>query len=222
LLANTNELAISLTNRIYAKRGDSVQEVFTWELLQKRYFDPTFGGALTSGERNVFASTADVSAYAFLVGPRSSSPIASLLRASPVLGLNFQWQTDYDHRLHGITNSAFSVDYRWKKYFVLVGNNEVSRKLPQTPSANQFHYRLGVGDANRKGFNAGFDAVYDYHKAVIQYSTAQVTYNTDCCGLSVEYRRYNIGIRDEGQWRIAFAICNVGTLGTLRKQDRLF
>ena len=46
LLANTNEVEISLTNRIYAKRGDSVQEIFTWEVAQKRYFDPTFGGAL--------------------------------------------------------------------------------------------------------------------------------------------------------------------------------
>src|SRR5208337_1236812 len=46
LLANTNELQLSLTNRVYAKRGDSVLEIFTWELKQKRYFDPTFGGAL--------------------------------------------------------------------------------------------------------------------------------------------------------------------------------
>ena len=30
----------------------------------------------------------------------------------------------------------------------------------------------------------------------------QVTYNTDCCGFSVEYHRYNVGIRDEGQWRV--------------------
>ena len=44
LLTDTNEVELSLTNRIYAKRGDSVQEIFTWEVAQKRYFDPTFGG----------------------------------------------------------------------------------------------------------------------------------------------------------------------------------
>ncbi len=66
------------------------------------------------------------------------------------------------------------------------------------------------------------EAVYDYQQAVMRYTTAQVTYNTDCCGLSVQYRRYNAGIRDESQIRIAFSIANVGTFGTLRKQDRLF
>ncbi len=223
LLANTNELALSLTNRIYAKRGDTVQEIFTWELMQKRYFDPTFGGALLSGERNVFASTSDLSAYAFLAGPRSASPIVSLLRTSPVNGLGVQWQADYDPRYHGIVDSSLSADYRWSKYIVLVGNNRVhNSSVPQTPAADQFHVRTGFGDANRRGLNAGFDMVYDYRKAVVQYSTSQVTYNTDCCGISVQYRRYNIGLRDENQVRIAFAIGNVGTLGTLRKQDRLF
>ena len=224
LMSNTNELELSITNRIYAKRGDSVQEIFTWEVMQKRYFDPTFGGALISGERNVFASTADLSAYAFLVGPRSSSPVVSLLRASPITGLGIQWQTDYDPRYHGIMDSAFSVDYRWKKYSVRVENNQVHNAFVPvlTPAANQFHFRTGFGDANRRGFNGGLDVQYDYRQAVLQYWTAQVTYNTDCCGLSVQYRRYNIGVRDEGQWRIAFAIANIGTLGTLRKQDRLF
>ena len=67
LLSDTNELALSVTNRLYAKRGDSVQEILTWEVMQKRYFDPTFGGALQPGQRNLFESTADLSAYAFVV-----------------------------------------------------------------------------------------------------------------------------------------------------------
>jgi LPS-assembly protein len=64
--------------------------------------------------------------------------------------------------------------------------------------------------------------VYDYRQKVIQYSTAQITYNTDCCGLSVEYHRYNIGIVDRSEWRVAFSVANLGSFGTLRKQDRLF
>jgi len=233
LLSNTNEVALSLTNRIYAKRGDSVREIFTWELMQKRYFDTTFGGALVDGQRNVFAATADVTAYAFLVGPRSASPVASLIRASPVNGLGIQWQADYDPRYGKIVDTAFSTDYRWSKYYVLVGNNQVHNLLldadapqanpPLTPAANQFHFRTGFGDANRRGVNAGFDAVYDYRQAVLQYVTGQVTYNTDCCGISVQVRRYNIGLASQTpEIRIAFSIGNVGTLGTLRKQDRLF
>jgi LPS-assembly protein len=49
-----------------------------------------------------------------------------------------------------------------------------------------------------------------------------VTYNTDCCGFSVQYHRYNIGTTDRSQLRIAFAVANIGSFGTLRKQDRMF
>src|SRR5207248_9367826 len=104
--SNTNELLLGLTNRIYARRRDSVQEIFTWELFQKRYFDPTFGGALVDGVRNVVASTADIAAYAFLVGPRSTSPVVSMFRANPIPGLGIQWQADYDHRTRGIVDSS--------------------------------------------------------------------------------------------------------------------
>ncbi len=44
ILNNTRNWSSRLTNRVYAKRGDNVNEVLTWELSQRRYFDPTFGG----------------------------------------------------------------------------------------------------------------------------------------------------------------------------------
>jgi LPS-assembly protein len=56
----------------------------------------------------------------------------------------------------------------------------------------------------------------------MQYALAQATYNTDCCGLSVQYRRFSIGLRDENQYLLSFAISNIATFGTLKKQERLF
>jgi len=191
-------------------------------LMQKRYFDPTFGGALIPGVRNVLEITADLTGYAFLVGPRSTSPVVSLLRMSPISGLGVQWQADYDPRRHEIVDSMLSVDYRWKRYFISAGNNDVHNDPALAPAANQFQFRTGFGDPNHRGWNAAVVAVYDYRKAVLQYSTTQVTYNTDCCGLSVEYHRYNIGVLDLSDWRMAFTVANFGSFGTLRKQDRLF
>ena len=223
LLANTNELLVSVANRVYAKRGDNVQEIFTWELMQKRYFDPTFGGALITGTRNVFQATADTTAYAFVVGPRSSSPVVSKLRANPIGGLGVQWQADYDPRSGAVVDSDFTADYRWNKYFVSAGHNEVHNDPALlAPAANQFTGRFDYGDANRRGINAGVIAVYDYRKQLLRYATSQITYNTDCCGISVQLGRINTGVRDETLFRIAFSIANVGSFGTLRKQDRLF
>ena len=79
-----------------------------------------------------------------------------------------------------------------------------------------------VGNDNRRGWNAAFDAVYDYRIGVMQYATTQVTYNSDCCGFSVQYRRFSLGTLNENQYRIAFTVANIGSFGTLKKQERLF
>ncbi len=224
LLSNTNELELSLTNRLYAKRGDSVQEVFSWTLMQSRYFDPTFGGALIEGQRNVFDATARLSPFAFLTSPRSASPVVSALRISPVAGLGVRWQADYDPRTHAIMDSSLALDYRWNRYFLMVSDSLVhqdellNRPLP----SNQYGFRVGYGDANRRGLSAFLDGVYDYVNSKILHSTVQVTYNTDCCGLSVQYIRQHFGLRDDTRTQFSFSIANLGAFGTLRKQDRMF
>ena len=199
-----------------------MDEIFTWELMQKRYFDPTFGGALVPGQRNVVASAADLTGYAYLVGPRSASPIASLLRTSPMAGLSVQWQADYDPRRHGIVDSGFAVDYRWRKYFVSAGHNSVHTDPALTAAANQMRFKTGFGDANHRGWNAGGEIIYDYRKAVVLYTTEQVTYNTDCCGISVQFHRFGV-LEPRSEFRVAFSVANISTtLGNLKKQDRLF
>ena len=222
LLSDTNELEIGLTNRLYAKRGNTVTEVFTWELYQKRYFNPTFGGAVVAGQRNVVWSEIDLTGYDFLNGPRNYSPIVSILRSSPRPGLGFEWETDYDPVYHRITNSLLAIDYRIKHYFFSAGQSTVNTDPIVTAPANQVRASLGYGDPNRKGWNTALSSVYDFREHKLQFAIAQVTYNTDCCGLSVELRRINIGLRDDTQYLVAFSIANIGTFGNLKKQERLF
>jgi LPS-assembly protein len=222
ILSNTNELDLSLTNRIYAKRNNAVQEIFTWELFQARYFDRTFGGALIPGQRNVFLTTEDVTPYSFLMNPRSASPLVSVLHAAPVNRLGIEWRTDYDPQVGHLVNNTLAVDYRWSQYFLSVGDNLVRTNPVLSAREDQLHFRAGRGDITRRGLNSGVDAIYDVRSQKFQYTTIQVTYNTDCCGLSVQYRLFNIGPRDESQFRVSFSVANLGSFGTLRKQDRIF
>jgi LPS-assembly protein len=65
----------------------------------------------------------------------------------------------------------------------------------------------------------GFDADH----GSLQYATAQTSYNWDCCGLSLEYRRFALGsVRNENQYRFSFTLSNVGAFGNLRRQERLY
>ncbi len=222
LVANTSEAELSLTNRVFAKRGGQVFELASWELWQRRYFDPSFGGAVVEGQRNVLLSSIDLTGYAFLDRPRRYSPVVSALRLQPRPGFGLQWRSDYDPLRQKVVNSLLTADARFSKYFVSLGHNSVRSATTLSPAANQFRGLVGLGQDNRRGWNAAFSTIYDFRTGQMQFATTQVTYNTDCCGWSVQYRRFSFGTRHENQFRVAFAIANVGSFGTLKKQERLF
>lgn len=222
LLADTSQLQIGLTNRIYAKKKDTVTEVFTWEIFQDRYFDPTFGGAVVAGQRNVNLASLELTGFSFLDGPRNYSPLVNIIRIAPMPGIAVRWEGDYDPLYHRFTNSMLAADYRRKKYFMSLGSTVVNPNPVVSGPANQLAAQVGWGNLNSKGWNVAMSTVYDLHLDQQEFAIAQVTYNTDCCGFSVEWRRTNFGVVNDTTYRVAFSIANIGTFGNLKKQERLF
>lgn len=222
LLTNTHEVEISLTNRLYTKRGELTQEFLSWQVWQKRYLDPSFGGSLVPGQRNVNQSTLEFSPFAFLAGARNYSPVASAVRMTPLPGTGVEWRLDYDPLRQRVANSSFTVDGRINQWFLSAGHTQVDSLQALSPQNNQFRGLIGWGADNRRGWNAAFNAIYDYRIGVLQFANTQITYNTDCCGFSIQYRRFSFGTRNENQFRVAFAIANLGSFGTLRRQERFF
>jgi LPS-assembly protein len=222
LYSNTTEAEISITNRLYAKRNNQVEEVFSWTLWQRRYFDPDFGGAVIEGRRNVVLSSIDLTPFAFLDRPRRYSPVVSLLRMSPRPGFGIEWRSDYDPLRSKVVNNGITADGRFGKYFVSLGHNSIRSVPLLSPPANQLRGVFMVGEENRRGWNAAFMSIYDFRIGVMQFAQTQVTYNTDCCGISFQYRRLSFGTRNENQFRVAFAVANIGTFGTLKRQERMF
>ena len=60
------------SEEIPCRAEPQVREVVTWELAQKYFLDPTFGGALVPGQRNVFTTTADFTQMLFSLRPGGS------------------------------------------------------------------------------------------------------------------------------------------------------
>jgi LPS-assembly protein len=221
IMSDTDQVTLSLTNRLFVKDKDgNVSEVMSWEVAQSRYFDPTFGGAVIPGQRNVFQSTEDLDGFDFLYGPRSYSPIVSVLRFQHIVG--FEWRMDYDPLLGRISNSSFNGNVRLSKYFFSVGHTVVRPNPVVAAPNNQINVLVAVGNQNRKGWNAAVNAFYDLDRHILDFATTEITYNTDCCGFSAEYRRYNFGVRDDTQYRLSFSIANIGSFGNMRKQERIY
>ena len=213
------------------KAGPQVREVVTWELAQKYFLDPTFGGALVPGRRNVFTTTADLTGIAFLTDARNLSPLISRLRIQTTSRTDAEWELDYDFKKGLINASTALVNYRIGQftfgagdaYLRAQGESLVSNFLPSTPRFNQFRLLVGYGHPNKRGFSAATNVGFDANLGFLQYAAVQTAYNWDCCGVSVEYRRFALGsVRNENQFRFTFALANIGAFGNLRREEKLF
>ncbi|HEX3683025.1 MAG TPA: LPS assembly protein LptD [Bryobacteraceae bacterium] len=222
IISNTNQLTIWLTNRLYRKdKAGNVSEFLTWRLGQQRYFDPTFGGAVLPGVRNVVLATEEFSPYAFLDGPRGYSPVVSSMTVSPYSFLNIDWRIEYDPLRHKIIDDAFTVNLRHGMYYAAVGDTAITTSPLLVPQANQINFGGGYGNTNRKGWNAAAVIDRDLLAGRNLFEFIQGSYNTDCCGFSVQLRRFNIGIRDENEYLFSFSVANIGSFGSLQKQGRI-
>jgi len=209
----------------------AARELVSWELKQKYFFDPDFGGAVVNGKRNVFTTTDQFTGIAFLTTPRRFTPIVSRLRIHPTSNTDLGWQLDYDTAAGRVNASSVFANYRLGNFFLggshsffhAPGEILVSNPIPGPDKFNQFRILLGYGNLNKRGINLATNIGFDANLHFLQYSAFQASYNWDCCGISVEYRRYALGaVRNENQFRFAFTLANIGTFGNMRRQERIY
>jgi LPS-assembly protein len=222
--------------------GPEVREVATWEVSQKYFLDPTFGGALIPGQRNVLASTEDLTGIAFITQPRHLSPLVSRMRFATGSRTDTELDVDYDFQLHRINASTLLLNYNAGPF--TLGAGDAFLQIPQTatsPGLNigtcepaetgkqitckfqQFRVALGYGSLTRRGLSAASSFGFDTETHKLQFATAQTTYNWDCCGITLEYRRFAIAnVRNENLFRFTFSLANIGSFGNLKKQERLY
>ena len=248
-ITDTNEVDYSLTQRLFRRVGDGQADDFiTWRIEEKYYFDPTFGGALVPGQRNVFAALDSITPFAFADGPRRYSPIVSDVVVSPGGPFDAELRTDYDpqqgrfsaigfllktHPYNLLTATLAEYAIHNDPILQSSGNQQCNNSVYETPESdlcsvlqppeNQLRMLVGYGDLNRRGWNASFGISYDFRQYSAQDELAQISYNGSCCGLAFEYARLALGqVRTENQFRIALVIANIGTFGNLRRQEKVF
>ncbi len=209
----------------------SSREFFSWRLAQKVFFNQNFGGAVVDGRRNVLDSTLRFTGVAFLTEPRNSSPIVSRLRVRPSELLDFEWDFDYDAVQGKFTSSDIFTDVHEGNLFggfsyaglSAPGRFETNGVASSTTNFSQMRLLLGYGAPTKAGLSMAANAGIDLKLGTVQYASVQTSYNWNCCGFSVEYRKYELGsVRNENSYRFNFTLANIGTAGNLRRAERLF
>ena len=248
IATNTNEAGYSLTQRFYLRplhpvpcsEADAAigrckntsREWASWQIGQKIFIDPNFGGAIIPGRRNVFDSTLDLSGVAFLTAPRNVSPVISRLRFEAVNNLRVEWDMDYDPRLGHIGADNLYAGYNRGRTTVGLGHamlNAVDEQgsAATTIQSQQLQPFLQIGRPNAVGFDLAAAGGYDFVHGALQYGGVQAVYNWGCCGLMLGYRRFELGNngntgRDETEWLYSFTLANFGSVGDIRHSNSIF
>jgi LPS-assembly protein len=216
LVADTSEVEYGITNRIIGSR-----ELLSWRVAQVAYFNPTFGGAIRPGQRNVFNPLLSLTGYSFADGPRHFSPIVSTLHTEPRPGNTVDLQVNYDTQLGEMRSAALGAGVRkgmWHSNMSYVFTGTTSLQAAN----NQLHGAISYGNGLNRGFSFSTNVSYDVQQRFFQGASIQLGYNTECYGLSFEFSQINLGDRQEHRVSLAFSLKNIGTFGTMRRQERAF
>ena len=232
-------------------KGCGNEELITWRLTQKYFFDPTFGNAVLNSRRNIFTSTLDLSGVAFLTEPRNISPLISRLRVRTSNKTDVEWDVDFDTGAKKFTADNVFLDVHQGNTFAALsyslldapGRFYTSGVSSTVSSFNQLRLLIGYGQPSKPGLsvaaNTGLDlcpatpqatattsgttAQPSASCALLQYAAAQTSYNWNCCGVAFEYRKFELGsVRNENVYRFNFTLANIGSAGNLRRAERLF
>ncbi len=226
------------------------RETLRWKLVQRTYFDPTFGGIIVNGRRNVLDTTLGLSGVAFLTDQRATSPIVSQMKLSATDHMDLEWDMNYDAHAGKFTQSNTFLDYHSGNYFGGVSHARLDAPgrfstgtgtgtdtiTSATSDFSQLRLLVGYGTPTKLGLsiaaNVGLDlravqpqstTAHVVRAVQTQYGAAQFAYNWNCCGFAVEYRKYELGsVRNENAYRFNFTLANIGTAGNIRRAERLF
>lgn len=218
------------------KKGLSVQpyELFTITVRGKYFFDPEFGRALTPGRRNQIEPITALSFYTFGGLPRRWSPLNIDATYKPKKDLYVNTRIDLGVHGDGIRAMSATVGYDTKMLKVFQ-TFYYTRAVTLVPSLFQYANSDGkeagtlrgaqwspsifVGDRDR-GVYGGASLFFDFESrraanlTPLISSLYTVGYAYDCCALSLQYYRFNLGARQENRFIFSFRLNGIGTVGT--------
>jgi len=147
------------------------------------------------------------------------------MRVSTSASTSTDLQVDYDTRDHLFRSAGIIGSVNRGQVVGGISYFLTSRSAIEIPN-NQLRGTLSYGNQKKAGLSAAFQVSYDIQHSLFQSSVAEVGYNTKCFGLNFEVSQFNIGSRVESRFRFSFTLRelgrNIGSVGTMRPQERLF
>jgi LPS-assembly protein len=254
-IADTNEIEFGIANRFFTRRSTenvsdaSVKttedpnrpllssqpyEALTITLRGKYFFDPFFGGALLTNNRNQFYPINTLSGFVYGGVPRRFSPINVDARYRPRRHLFVDVRSDLDTQGGGMR--ALSTTFGFSRTLVQVFQSfYYTRAIELSPSLARFADErgfeagtvrgslwspavfLGIRD---RGLFGGASFFFDFQKrpgrgdSSLISSTVTLGHSWDCCAVATQFSTFNVGLRKENRLVFSFRLNGIGSFGT--------
>jgi LPS-assembly protein len=155
--------------------------------------------------------------------------VTSRLRFEAINNLRVEWDLDYDSIAGQLGANNLFAGYSWGKTTVGVGHallNAVDEEgsAATLVKSQQLQPFIEIGKQTGTGFNMAANLGYDFTQKTLQYAGIQGVYNWDCCGLTMGYRRLDLGTLrgNDAEYLYSFTFANFGSIGSVRRTNTVF
>jgi LPS-assembly protein len=210
----TTNFTYSLTNRLYAKK-ENAREILNVGIQQTYYTD----------DRAAQVDFTYLSTQG-LLPPSNFSPIALQLRVSPttVTDATMRWEYDTNTNSLRTISANGGVVAGWA---LVNAGWSVNKSVParvDEEAVTVSHY-LNATTVIRKPGNAfGGSYAFNFDMRTKDFLNQSIIahYNTQCCGIAVEYQKFNFGTRAgqagvprDHRFNLSFTLAGIGTFSDL-------
>jgi LPS-assembly protein len=218
LVGGTTRIAYGITNHLLARRKTGsgpgvVREILTVDLSQTYYsnaratqYDPQY-------ESNLSAASATTSPF---------TPLQLTVVARPLDRLSGQFRMEYDTKYHAVrtygasgtlTGGDLQVSMGWSKQQVIPGLQGFD------DPASAYHFLNASTTLRRSDGHLGgtYALNWDIHHQTLLQQRIVAFYNSQCCGVSVDYQAVNVAnlglstIPTDRRFGISFTLAGLGS-----------
>jgi len=225
-IADTSEVEYGVVNRFFRRRQVRPgvfqnHEVLSVAVLQKYFFDPDFGGAFRPGQPNIFYPLNTLTGFSLTGIQRRLAPTSLSARVSPTTTISYDVRADYDTQLQRMRDA--SVSALWVQSSLIVAGTYFKTHAVEQGQFESNHVQGLIGYGSPlKGLSASLLLSYNLRNSTLLNTLSRVNYMWNCCGLSVEFQQFDLGLRTESRLNFSFTLKGIGNFGNIKRPESLF
>jgi LPS-assembly protein len=210
----TTRIGYGLTNRLLARRKEGPR------VNAREFLNVSISQAYYSDERATAYDPSYMASFFAGLTPSKFTPVSLSVRATPTSEINGGFRLEYDPNQDFITSIGTSGNVKLGQSSVFAGwSRRKFEQLNQFVQRSDNYLNLGTNLRLRDGrFGGQYIFDYDFSRDRMIQQRIMGFYNAQCCGLTVEYQKFNYPAFDprfpvpaDRRFTISFTLAGVGT-----------